>query len=123
MINKNRIVPVTKTDLITLYGNIMTLAGSTIAALEATAPGVFSVDEAPAGGALLANEPVKSLDIDAGVSAVTIYFVAGYDFEGFTVGGVAATIADGSDDVKADDVTIYSAVLATGEITISKIGF
>ena len=123
MINTDRIVPVTKTDLITLYGNIMTLAGATVAAVEATAPGVFSVDEAPAGGYLLANEPIKSLDIDAGVSAVTIYFVAGYDFEGFTVGGAAATIADGSDEVNADDVTLYSAALATGEITITKIGF
>ena len=123
MINNDRIVPVTKTDLITLYGNILTLAGSTVAALEATAPGVFEVAEAPQSGSLLAAEPVKTLDIDADVSAVTIYFVAGYDFEGFTVGGAAATIAVGSDEVNADDTTIYTAVLATGQITITKVGF
>ena len=123
MINTDRIVPVTKTDLVTLYGNIMTLAGSTVAALEATAPGVFKVVEAPQSGSLLAAEPVKALDIDGEVSAVTIYFLAAYDFEGFTVGGTAATIADGSDEVEADDASLYSATLATGEITISKIGF
>lgn len=123
MINTDRIVPVTKTDLITLYGNIMTLAGSTVAALKATNPGEFEVEEAPANGSLLAAEPVTTLDIDADVSAVTVYFIPAYDFAGFTVGGAAATIADGSDEVDADGSSLYTAALATGEITITKVGF
>ena len=34
MINANRIVPVTATDLITLYGTIMKLAGTTVTAVN-----------------------------------------------------------------------------------------
>ncbi len=30
MINTDRIVPVTKTDLVTLYANILTIAGKTV---------------------------------------------------------------------------------------------
>lgn len=123
MINTDRIVPVTKTDLLTLYGNIMTLAGSTVAALAATTPGEFEIAEAPASGSLLAAEPVTTLDIDAEVSAVTVYFIAAYDYAGFTVGGAAATIDADSDDVNAGGATLYKAELASGEITISKVGF
>ncbi len=39
MINEDRIVPVQKTDLITMYGTIMKLAGTSVAAAEAVAPG------------------------------------------------------------------------------------
>lgn len=123
MINTDRIVPVTKTDLVTLYANILTIAGETVGALQATAPGVFEIAEAPASGDLVAAEPVKSLDIAEGVTSVTFYFLAAYDFKGFTVAGAAATIADGSAEVTADDSSLYKAELATGEITITKIGF
>lgn len=123
MINTDRIVPVTKTDLVTLYANILTIAGQTIAALQATAPGAFEIAEAPASGSLIAAEPVINLDIDADVSAVTVYFLAGYNFAGITIGGAAATLADGSAEVEADDSSLYKAELATGEVTITKVGF
>ena len=57
------------------------------------------------------------------MTAVTVYFIPAYDFAGFTVDGAAATIADGSDEVDADGSSLYTAALATGEITITKVGF
>lgn len=118
MINKNRIVPVQATDLLTLYGNILVIAGETIDAVEATAPGLFSVDDAT--NKLLCAEPVVALDFTEDVSAATVYFIAANSFEGFTIDGAAATVTG---DIEADGSTLYKAVLATGAITVTKVGF
>lgn len=118
MINKDRIVPVMATDLITLYGNILTIAGETVAAVQAINPGEFVVDDATTD--LLAAEPVKTMDFAEDVTAATVYFVADYDFAGFTLNGTAATV---SGDVDADGCTLYKAELADSAITITKIGF
>lgn len=124
MINSDRIVPVTATDLISLYGLILKQDSnnSALVALDATNPGEFEVTSA-SGSLVLADEPVASLDIASGVSSVKIYFVPAYDYKGFTVNGSAATIAAGSDAVSADGRTLYSATLASGAITIAKVGF
>ena len=118
MINTDRIVPVTVTDLLTLYGNILTIAGETVAAVQATTPGKFEVSEAATD--LIAAEPVKTMDFAEGVSAATVYFIADYNYAGFTVDGVAVTATG---DVEADGRTLYKAELADGAITITKIGF
>lgn len=118
MINKDRIVPVMATDLLTLYGNILVIAGETIDAVEATAPGLFSVDDAT--NKLLCAEPVVALDFTEDVSAATVYFIAANNFEGFTIDGAAATVTG---DIEADGSTLYKAVLATGAITVTKVGF
>ena len=125
MINSDRIVPVTATDLITLYGLILkqdTTNNSTLAALNALdVEGDFKVTSGSAP--LLASQPVKSIDIDAtasSVSAATIYFVPAYDYKGFTIDGVAITPTG---TVTADGSTLYKAVLATGAVTITKAGF
>ena len=125
MINSDRIVPVTATDLITLYGLILkqdTTNNSTLAALNAlNVEGDFKVTSGSAP--LLASQPVKSIDIDAtasSVSAATIYFVPAYDYKGFTIDGVAITPTG---TVVADGSTLYKAVLATGAVTITKAGF
>lgn len=120
MINKNRIVQVTAVDLLTLYATILAIAGTTLTVADATNPGEFDVAEAPGSGSLIASEPVASLDIASGVSAVTIYFVPAYDYKGFTVNGAAATMA--GDDVVADGRTLYLATLSGGTITIAKKG-
>lgn len=122
MINEDRIVPVTKTDLITLYGVILKAANVDVAKLDATGTGTFEISQALTTDYVLADEPVKSLDIASTVTSASIYFVAAYDFEGFTVGGASATIASGSADVETDANTLYLAVLADGKITISKVG-
>lgn len=125
MINSDRIVPVTATDLITLYGLILkqdTTNNSTLAALNPLdVEGDFKVTSGSAP--LLASQPAKSIDIDAtasSVSAATIYFVPAYDYKGFTIDGVAITPTG---TVTADGSTLYKAVLATGAVTITKAGF
>jgi len=118
MINDKRIVPVTKVDLLTLYGNIMKLAGTTVAAVQASQPGVFVVSSG--SGNVIAAEPIKSFDFASGVSSMTVYFVPAFDFEGFKVAGTAVE-ATGS--VDADGATLYTATLSSGAVTIAKVGF
>lgn len=120
MINTNRIVPVTKTDLLTLYGNILKIAGTSVTALTTDATdGTFVI--ASASGTVLANEPVKSLEITAGTSA-TIYFIPAYDFTGFTIAGSPVTTTGAT--VDPDGVTLYTATLSGGNaIAIAKVGF
>lgn len=122
MISEDRIVSVTKTDLITLYGVILKAANVDVAKLDATATGTFKISSTLTTDYVLADEPVKSLDIASTVTSASIYFVAAYDFEGFTVGGASANIASASVDVEADGNTLYLAALADGEITVSKVG-
>lgn len=119
MINTDRIVPVTKTDLISLYSVVLAAASVSATKLEANdAEGNFVI--ASASGTYLAAEPVKSLEITAGTSA-TIYFVAGYGFEGFTIAGTKVTTT--GVEVVADDSTLYTATLSGGNaIAVAKIG-
>ena len=121
MINTNRVVSVTKVDLLTLYGNIMKLAGTTVAAVDAGAPGVFVVSSG--SGNKITSEPVKSLDFGADVSSMVVYFIPAYDYEGFKIAGTAVTPAAGSVEVDADSVTLYTATLSSGDVTIAKVGF
>lgn len=125
MINKDRIVCVTKTDLISLYGLILkqdTTNNSTLAKLASkSVDGDFQITSGSAP--LLADQPVKTCDIDAtasSVSACTLYFVPALDFVGFSIDGTAVTVTG---DVDADGATLYKAVLATDAITVTKCGF
>lgn len=121
MINTDRIVPITAVDLITMYGLILKLAASTApTALAATdTAGDFTVSTNSA--TLLANEPVKSLNFGSDVTAGTVYFVAAYDYTGFSINGTATTTAGAT--VEPDGRTLYSATLADGTVTIAKVGF
>lgn len=126
MINSDRIVPVTKTDLISLYSTILLQASgnSGLAKLASNdIAGNFQIKTN--NGVLIADQPVVSCDIDAtgsSVSACTLYFMADPAFTGFTIDGVAKAAAAGSVDV-VDDGSLYKAVLASGDITITKVGF
>lgn len=124
MINSNRIVSVTNTDLVTLYGTILTLAlaadSQSIAKIDAaTSDGQFAMTSG--SGNLIASEPVKTFDFGESVSSAVVYFVAAFDYEGFSVAGTAVTTA--GVDVAADGKTLYSATLSTGTVTIAKVGF
>lgn len=124
MINENRIVPVEKIDLISLYGLILKQDSnnSSLAKLAAnTVDGEFQVKTNSA--VLLADQPAKVIDFDTTASSVTagtVYFVPSFDYEGFTING-AAVVPTG--DVVADGVSLYKAVLSSGAITITKVGF
>lgn len=119
MINTDRIVQVAATDLLSLYGLILKVGGQNVAALDATNPAQFEVTST-SGSLLLADEPVETLDIASGVTAVTIYFVPSYDYVGFSINGAAVTPTG---DVEPDGRTLYKAVLASNAITITKVGF
>lgn len=121
MINTDRIVPVQVIDLVSLYGLILKMDSDNadLAALDATDPGIFEVTSSD-GDLLLAAEPVETLDFGEGVSSATVYFVPAHDYAGFTIEGVAATPTG---DVNPDGRTLYKAVLGSGSITITQVGF
>ena len=77
MINNDRIVPVQKTDLLTLYGNILKFASVSVTALASTGIGEFEQDTNSA--TVIANEPVKSLNFGSSVTAATVYFIPDAD--------------------------------------------
>lgn len=120
MINNDRIVPVVKIDLISLYGLILKVGSVSVTALDATTvDGQFT--QATNNATVLCSEPVKSFDFAETATAGTVYFVPALDYAGFTTAGAAATTA--GVDVVADGVTLYSATLSSGTVTFAKIGF
>ena len=119
MINTDRIVQVSVIDLLTLYGNIMKLAGTSVAAVSATNPAIFEITEG--SGNLLANEPVKTLDFGSGVTTAVVYFIPALNFEGFSIAGTAVTTAGAT--VNPDGRTLYTATLSSGTVTIAQVGF
>lgn len=125
MINTNRIVPVQKTDFLTLIGTVLTIANVSYTALEATTiEGAFSVTGSGSAGTFLANQPVQSLDFPSGVTGATVYFVPAFDFTGITVAGAAATFNSSyldNDDVLPDGITLYKAVLSSGTVTLTAV--
>ena len=78
MINNDRIVPITRTDLLSFFAAIMAATGTDLVILPVEDGAVTLPDEASDG--YIAAEPLKTLPtaIDNGVS---LYFVPAYDFE------------------------------------------
>jgi hypothetical protein len=119
MINNDRIVPVVRTDLLTLLGTMFKIAGTTIAAAESSAVGEFTV--ASASGNYIANEPVRKFNFASGTSAV-VYFIADYEYDGFYIANSKVTTSGTA--VTADGKTLYSATLSGGSaVAIAKVGF
>lgn len=122
MINTNRVVPIQKTDFLSLIGTVLTIASVSYNVLAANdIEGDFSVTGSGAAGNLLANQPVKTLDFASGVTSGTVYFVPAFDFVGFTINEVAAVAGSGSVDVNPDGITLYKAVLSSNKVTISAV--
>ena len=117
MINTNRIVPIQKIDLISLYGLIL-LQNSNNSALvkieSETIEGDFFIET---NNAVLIDATASS------VSAATIYFVPAFNYVGFTVDGAPATVAANGVNVKPDGHTLYKAVFGSGTVTITQVGF
>ena len=124
-LNPNRVVPITKIDLLTLIATVMALIGTAVQKLaSATVLGDFSVTGSGAVGNLLADQPVRTLDIGSGVTSATVYFVPDYNFTSITVNGAAATISDSGvalDAVPKDGVSLYKAVYADSAVTITAV--
>lgn len=119
MINNDRIVPIQKTDLLSMYNTILGVAGVSRTVIASDVDGNFTVTGVGDAGNLVANQPVQSLDFASGVTAAVVYFVADYDFQGFKVAGADVT-ASGA-DVEKDAVTLYKATLSGGAVTIAAI--
>lgn len=112
MINDERIVPIQKCDFLSMIGIVLGIHGTSYSVAKASdVEGAFAVSD---DGTYLCNQPVKTLAITA--DAATIYFVADYHFEGITLDGEAVTAG-----VKADGITLYKAVLATGVVTVTAV--
>lgn len=115
MINKDRIVPITRTDLLSFFAAIMNATENTITIL-AVEDGAVTLP-AGASGAYLAAEPLKVLPtIGAGV---TLYFAPAYDFEMTMTPGTGAPefvanpgnlyVADNSGVTQLDTGATYTA--------------
>lgn len=117
----DRIVSVTTTDLLTLYGVIMKLANKTVTAVNAkedSSNGQFEITSG--SGNVFATEPVKNFTIGSSVTSVNVYFVPAYNYSGFVLGTTPVTTT--GDEVVADGRTLYLAALSSGTITITKQG-
>ena len=122
MINNDRLVPVMKIDFLSLIGTVMKLASISYNVLAATdTEGDFSVTGSGAAGTFLANQPVKTLNFPTAVTGATVYFVPALDYEEMQINGVTEELADGSDDIVADGITLYKAVLSSGDITVTAV--
>lgn len=125
MINKDRIVSITKIDLLSLIGTILGLGGTSYTVLDAVSvEGDFDLTGSGAAGNKLCSEPVKTLNFHTGVTSGTVYFVAAYDFEGITFHEGTATFNSSyldNDDVLKDGCTLYKAVLSSSTITLTAV--
>lgn len=120
MINSNRIVPIERVDFLSLVGIVLKIANVSCTAISAAdVEGNFEVTGSGSVGNKLANQPVKSLDFKSGVTAAVVYFVADYAYEGFKVAGTAVTTSGA--EVKADGISLYTATLSGGTVTIAAI--
>lgn len=119
MINSDRIVPVTKTDLLTLLGTVLKIASVSVTALDASNPeGDF--EQATNSATVICSEPVKSFNFGSSVTAGAVYFIPAYDYKGFTKTG--ATLTE-TGEVEADGATLYTATISTNAVTYAKVGF
>jgi len=125
MINNDRIVPIQKYDFLSMIGIILAIGGTSYTVLASSdVEGTFEVTGTGAAGTIIANQPVKTLDFKTGVTGGTVYFVPAFDFDGITVAGAAATFDDSgldNEDVVKDGITLYKAVLASGEVTLTAV--
>lgn len=124
MINANEIVSVTKADLLSLYSTILLQAsGNSGLAKLVVADGIAKL--ATNNGIVLADIPVDQVDFDvttSSVSAGTVYFMAGNGYKGVSKDGTLVTAGDGSVAVVADG-SLYKAVLSSGTVTVTRVGF
>jgi hypothetical protein len=98
---------------------MMKLAGTTVTAVEAADVATFNM--ASGSGNVIANEPVKTFNFASAVTAAVVYFIPDYDYQGFSINGTAVTAA--GVEVVPDGCTLYKATLASGAVTIAKVGF
>lgn len=120
MINQDRIVPVQKTDLLTLYGNILKIANVSVTALASDGIGTF--EQTANSKTVICSEPVKTFNFGSSVTAATVYFIPDPSFTAGSFTKTGATLTT-SGTVDADGATLYTATLSTNALTFAKVGF
>ena len=123
MINTNRIVPVTKIDLITLYGLILLQNGDNSSMTKLAASSVEGDFAISSTGVKLCDQPMKKATFGSSITSGTIYFVPAYDYVGFAKTGATLTVTAPDAGITADGHTLYKAVLSTNALTITQVGF
>lgn len=108
MINKDRIIPITKCDLLSMFGTIMNLIamvneGEPADIIEASTIDGDYVIRSVARGAFL-DQPVKSITFEAGAADGAMFFVPDYTFEGIYVNGEKVDIGA---DIDASSSNLY----------------
>lgn len=128
MINKDRIVPVTATDLLTLFYTINSIAANGNKYVLATTSkiGVYDFQATGLANSIICSEPVKKMNIGLGFQG-SIYFIPDYDFEGITYNGAPAVFNSETDEIIADGASCYLAFYdadksAVGVINFSAVG-
>lgn len=114
MINNDRIVPVQKIDLLSLYATIIAIADEEqplIIESEDVA-GTFGADSDNNSMSSICNQPVKTLDIMDEMTGGSIYFVAAHDFEWVKYND--EVVVEPS-NVITDAATLYKIVITGGE--------
>lgn len=129
MINNNRIVPVTVTDLISLYSIVLLRTQSDdepqmLKLNAANTNGEFAVDSVSVPGtAYIAAEPIKKLDISADVTSnFNVYFVPAYDFKGFFHNGTQLPIYlyGRPYEIDPDGRTLYKATCSSDSVSLTR---
>lgn len=114
MINNDRIVPITKIDYLSMIGTIMNLDGRGNVGVLKVVDGVASVPAESQFEKLLANEPVRKIEL-ADDSIIPLIFVASHDFEGITLDGEAVDVQT---EIKNDGVSLYGVSKAQGQVNV-----
>lgn len=125
MINLDRIVPVTATDLISLYSVIAgsSLGDSPLLKVDpATVDGVFEIVESITSGFAILSQPAKEIKVASAIQ-VAFIFVPDYDFIGVTVDGEVLPPAEESAVVEPDGCSLYRATYNGSTVTYAKVGF
>lgn len=118
---RDRIVPVTRTDLANLYYTMFNAAGvvssanASLPIIGADAPGEFTL--ASTG---FCEEPLKSATVTDSDSSSRVFFIPTFDYVGFTDAN-GAIITTTGDTVNPDGRTLYRALLADSGVEITKV--
>ena len=120
MINNDRIVPIQSMDFLSMIGTILAINGTSYTVVASTdVQGTFEITGTGDVGNVLANQPVQTMDFASGVTAGVVYFVPDYNFSGSSINGTAVDLS--AVTIDADGISLYTATLATGAVTVAKI--
>ena len=120
MINNDRIVPIQSMDFLSMIGTILAINGTSYTVVASTdVQGTFEITGTGDVGNVLANQPVQTMDFASGVTAGVAYFVPDYNFSGISINGTAVDLS--AVTIDADGISLYTATLASGAVTVAKI--